>query len=168
MTNEKFKSAIADYLVYHPETNKSKLARDMGQKRENLRNWLKVGIVTEKRREEVVQTYPWLFSSNGSQSNDLPNGGEVEEQSLPPAAAKPNPARELQIVVKTQFAWRDIACLSEILIWFLFNATREEREQFREDLGDAWKEFLNLTRAMTGETAFRIAKEEGRLQRWEQ
>ena len=166
ITNEQFMADLKRYLTKNEMTQKE-LAAKVQRAQPTVAGWKQVGLVDDATRRKVVDAYPWLFSSNGSSSDDS-SKGEVEEQSSPAAAAKANVARGLQASVKTEFARQYVACLGEILAWFLFSATREEREQFRENLGDAWKDFLELTRGMTGETAFEIAKQEGRLEKWEQ
>jgi len=70
--------------------------------------------------------------------------------------------RNISVTGKIDQARRHIGELSEILDWFLFTGSTEERHFFRDELAESWKDLLWLTRAMTGETAFEIQKREGR------
>jgi hypothetical protein len=73
--------------------------------------------------------------------------------------------RSTSVTGKIDQARRHIGELSEILDWFLFSGSIEERNFFRDELGESWKDLLWFTRSMTGETAFEIQKREGRPKR---
>jgi hypothetical protein len=170
VTNDQFIEGLRSRFAASGMTQRQ-FAALLGLPRRTFRVRLQKGIQQDSARQAFADLHPEVF--NGA---DLPAVDQTAEFQAEPsksaALEKPGPApnagRKLQALVKLELGRQNVANLSEILVWFLFKATAEERELFREELGDAWKDFLNLTRAMTGPTAFGIAKEEGRLEKWEQ
>ena len=166
MTNEQFQATVKEYLE-SSGISQIALAGKLGVSAQAISKWIHKGCVTEEGRAKVIQKHPEIFFRNGEQSEDLPS--PAPQSLLCPlekyAKESINPA---QVSVKTEFARNYLASLSQILVWFLFQATSAERERFRDELGDDWKDFLSLTRAMTGETAFKITQQEGGLQKWGQ
>jgi hypothetical protein len=165
VTNEQFTEALKKY-IFKNGLNQSSLAREIGRPVPTVQDWVRKGVRRDAVREKIVQAYSQLFS-NGHQSEEFRPEPEPVVEAPIKAKSAAITGRQLQIIMKTELGRQNVACLSDILIWFLFSATRAERERFRDDLGDTWQGFLELTRAMTGENAFKIAGEEGRLTRWQ-
>lgn len=161
LSNEEFISILRKKME-DSGLNQSEFARRLGEKRESVLQWRRDGIKRDKVRQRVISAHPELFSSDGIHADTELVPVEI------PKRKKADAIQQMRTAVKTEFARHHVASLENILVWFLFQATSEERNQFRDDLGDAWKEFLSLTRAMTGETALEITKGEGGLQKWEQ
>jgi hypothetical protein len=168
MNNEQFRDTVKQYLEVNG-ISQFGLAKRIGVSPQTISNWIQRGCVTDDGRARIVGKYPFLFAiqGQGEQLDDLPLS--VSRATLCPLEriAKDS-IRPVQTFVKTEFARQHVASLSEILVWFLFKATSEERQQFRDELGEEWRNFLSLTRAMTGELAFKVIEEEGALQKWGQ
>lgn len=123
------------------------LARSINIPRGTVSGWANKGIQNAKSREKIVERYPQIFS-----------GGQT-------TTASPGVTRSTvsNFDFKIEAARLSVGYLSGLLEWFLYTATREERNRFRDELGNQWQHFLELTRGMTSEAAFDIAKNERRL-----
>lgn len=148
-TAEEFKAAIQRYLKAQ-EMTVGELAKKIQRPKKTVEWWYYHGT-TEKNRRKIQEQYPWLF--------DL-------AKETPPEVPPP-PLENIQLrlasFVKTEQAREAVLYLTATLEWFLFKATAKERDQFRDELGKDWVDFLGLTRAMTNEKAFEIAREQGEL-----
>lgn len=153
-TAEEFKAAIQSYLKTH-KMSVGQLAKKISRPRTSIEHWYYHGVKREGDRRKIQKQYPWLFNSSS---------GEVPSE-IPPSPHVPQENAELKftLAIKTERAHEMILYLTALLEWFLFKATAEERNQFRDALGKNWEHFLGLTRAMTNEKAFEIAKQEGEL-----
>mgnify|MGYP001616162680 CR=1 FL=1 len=81
-----------------------------------------------------------------------------EDEGAPAKAVDPVMNRVNQILAKEH-----IYALSRLLLWFLFEANAEQRQELRESLGEDGEVFQNLVRAMAGEMAFKVLSDEGKL-----
>lgn len=150
MSLDDFKAAIQNYCHAHNITFKQ-LGERIGEPRRTVSRWANEGIKTNNVRQRVVEKYPFLFSA------------EAQAGIVPPAPTAAPANREILLTVKVEQARPAVLCLSSVLTWFLFSASAEERNRFRDELGDDWQHILELTRAMTGEKAFEVTIREGRL-----
>ena len=148
LSDTQFQEAIKNYLKSN-SLNIASLARKASLSESTVGDWVRKGVKSEARRKQIVAEYPWLFDS----------GVKEERTPLRQLADK-----SLLVLIKTEQAHSSVLSLTATLVWFLFKASAEDRDYFRDWLGDDWKNFLELTRAMTGETAFEVTKQEGRLQ----
>jgi len=123
------------------------LARSINTPRGTVSGWANKGIQNDKAREKIVEKYPQIFG-----------GGQTATAS--PSMALPSASNS---DFKIETARLAVGYLSGLLEWYLYTATREERNRFRDELGNQWKHFLELTRGMTSEAAFDVAKSERRL-----
>lgn len=156
VTADQFKAAIEKHMR-DKNLTLAALARKLGKGESTVGEWRQTGIKRDSTRQQLVAQYPWLFNPDSSDSEPVP--ARVSEAD----AARQN----LLVLMKTEQARPALLNLTAILTWFLFKASADERNQFRDMLGDDWPHFLELTRAMTNETAFEITKQEGRLE-WTQ
>jgi hypothetical protein len=123
------------------------LARSINIPRGTVSGWANKGIQNDKAREKIVEKYPQIFG-----------GGKPAAASLGSVLSGAG-----SLDFKIEAARASVGYLSGLLEWFLYIATREERNRFRDELGNQWKHFLELTRGMTSEAAFDVAKSERRL-----
>lgn len=123
------------------------LAKSIGIPRGTVSGWANKGVRDDKVRDKLVEQYPQIFGGGKSVVGNL---GAV----LSGVGG---------IDFKIEAARFSVGYLSGLLDWFLYTATREERNRFRDELGNQWKHFLELTRGMTSEAAFDVAKSERRL-----
>lgn len=164
ITNQQeFKDAIRCFLTVH-NIGPTELARRAGVSRGVAEHWVYDGLKKRSNIDAVVAQYPWLFEHEGSVPEEVQAEDAVLKETSAPAVLNSN--RNLLVLVKIEQARCNILCLAAILEWFL-GASKEERNLFRDAIGDTWKELLWLTRAMTGETALEIAKQEGRPRKGE-
>jgi hypothetical protein len=153
ITSAGFQEAIKEYLKRNDSTIAT-LAQRIGKSDRTVGDWIRLGIKRDDYRQKIVDEYPWLFNQNES--------GQI---AVPVRVSEADTARQnLLVLLKTEHARPALGNLTAILVWFLFKASAEDRNQFRDMLGDDWKQFLELTRAMTNETAFEVTKNEGRLE----
>ena len=125
----------------------AELARRIGKPDSTVGDWIKHGIKRDDVREEIVQQYPQILGSGSTAAENL--GSTLSTGN--------------SFDFKIETARLSVGYLSGLLEWFLYTATREERNRFRDELGNQWKHFLELTRGMTSEAAFDVAKSERRL-----
>lgn len=151
LTNDQFKNALRSYLE-REKISALELSRRVKKGDSTIGDWLKRGIIRDAIRQQVVDKYPWLFG-----------GVAVIEVLKGTTLVSNDPLHGILISVKTKHVGLWIESLGDILKWFLFSATAEERNAFRDSLGDDWTNFLELTRALTNEQAFQITLQEGRL-----
>ena len=147
MTNEQFMAALKSY-IQSQKLSQSSLARQIGRPRETVQDWVTRGLSIDSRREEIVAQYPHIFSQIGASTDS--NSPEIN----------------IKLIISIELAKVHIAELSKILRSLVFDLTGSEREVFRTRLGESWNDFLNLTRAMTGETALQVTLREGGLDKW--
>lgn len=152
ISTAEFQGAITKYLKSE-DFSIAKLARKIGKDRTTIGDWIRTGIKRDKVRHKIVKQYPWLFNSSGNSS------AVASVQVSEPDAAR----QSLLVLLKTEQACLALLQLQSILTWFLFRASPDDRNQFRDMLGDEWKSFLKLTLAMTNEKAFELAQREGEL-----
>lgn len=154
ITDTEFQAAVKGYLR-NEHFSIAELSRKVGKGKSTVGDWIRTGIKRDEVRQKIVDQYPWLFNSNESESG-------LEAVSVPVTGA--DIARQsLLVLLKTEQARSVILQLRSILAWFLFQASSDDRNQFRDMLGDEWKQFLKLTIAMTNEKAFDLAQKEGEL-----
>jgi hypothetical protein len=123
------------------------LARSINKPRGTVSGWANKGVTDEKIRKKIVEQYPQIFGGGSSPTAIL--GSDFSGRD--------------GLDFKIEAARVAVGYLSGLLDWFLYSATREERNRFRDELSNQWKHFLELTRGMTSEAAFDVAKSEGRL-----
>lgn len=150
---EEFRAAIQSYLKTH-EMSMGQLAKKISRPRTTVEWWCYHGGKREGYRQKIQERYPWLFNSSGETALEIPPSPQVPQE---------NAELKLFLAIKTERAHEMVLYLTTLLEWFLFKATTEERNRFRDALGNDWEHFLGLTRAMTNEKAFEIAKQEGEL-----
>lgn len=156
ITEAGFQDAIKAYLKRNDLTIAA-LALKINKSDRTVGDWIRLGIKRDHVRQRIVDEYPWLFerSDDGAQATSVTQTHK---------SVADDSRKRMLVLFKTELAHPSILYLSSVLAWFLFDATAEERNEFRDTLGDDWKQFLELTRAMTNETAFEVAKSEGRLE----
>ncbi len=145
-----FREALLRYLQ-RENINASDLARLIGKPVNTVGDWVRHGVKRERDRQRIVEAYPQVFGVVATGKSNIPS-----------QLAQP-PDLGFSSILKTEMARMVIQNLSALLDWFLFEASKEERNHFRDQLGDDWKHLLELTRAMTNEKAFDVTREEGRL-----
>ncbi|MDP7560930.1 MAG: hypothetical protein QF745_10370 [Planctomycetota bacterium] len=143
LSNEKFMSAIRRFMADNNLKGPDALAEKSGIPRGTASHWLYYGIKKESRRAKVVQQYPQIFNPDGVSSPSMEGG-------------------EILILVKTELARLLITDVNTLLEWFLTKASADDRNRFRDELEESWGVFLELSRAMTSETAYEKAREENR------
>ncbi len=158
-SQEEFRAAVKSFMAAN-SIGPTELARRTGESRKKVENWTYYGIKTQSKIDAVVAQYPWLFESNGNVPQEVPTEGTGAKGNTAPVPLHPD--RKLLGLIKTEQVRLNILCLAATLEWFLFEASAEERHLFRDTLGDSWKDFVWLTRAMIGEAAFEIAQQDGR------
>ena len=161
-SNDAFKAAIKQYIVANNLGGPNELAKEIGRPRKTVEDWYYRGLTSEKGRRQVVERYPQLFSAKNTIASGQADVVLSEKAPAPPREDK-RPDRKIVTMVKVEVVRGEVAALAKHLEGFLYQATPDERNQFRDALGEEWKRFLELCRAMTGETAFQVAKDEGRL-----
>jgi len=164
MTSEEFSKAIRDYAKRN-DLSIVALAKLIGIPRETVQFWAARGVKREKTRKKIMDNYPMIFSEGGDCI--LTSGSEVVSLSATmPVSNQHRPSvnrkDDVQVLMRIELGRHGIVALSDTLQWFIA-ASPTEREKFRESLGGLWKNFLELTRAMTGERALEIALEERRV-----
>ncbi len=150
ISREEFKAHCLKFLSDN-EVTISEGARKIGIPRSTLKGWLRSGIMKDDLRQKIAAGYPQVFG-----------GTEVSEEST----TENNPVllwvpRKVTLSTKIEMLRLTVGNMSQLLRWFLLEATPEERNRLRDELGEDWKQMLNYTRAMTNETAFGIVREEG-------
>ena len=151
LSQEEFKQGIKNYLT-EKNLTVAELSVKVNRGRSTVNDWIHTGVKSEEMREKIVSENAWLFSE-----------GKGEKSLTPSIKSTSVLEPSFLLVLKSELARPLISNLTGTLIWFLFDATAKERDYFRDTLGEDWKNFLELTRAMTGETAFEVTKQEGRL-----
>lgn len=157
-----FSQSIRNYLSKSGLSRKE-LADKTGCSKHMIMDWLRYGLKTAQKRDEIIKKYPWIFLDNLS-SDPTVRAEELTLATLPvsPPKVLTNPVNEVQVLMKIELGRHGIVVLSDILQWFI-DASADERNRFREELGGIWKNFLELTRAMTGERALELALQERRV-----
>lgn len=161
-TTEQFVEAVNQY-AQKTGVSRNKLAGQIGKPRQTVDDWFKKGIKRKPARDRIIAEYPEIF--DGYEPLDQPPVASTSTATveIPHEHTHTFTDHEVLALVKTERAHHDISSLTETLQWFLFQATSADRNKFRDSLGETWKYFLELTRAMTGEKAYEIAKQEGRI-----
>lgn len=169
MTNEDFLRGIRKYVA-DQQITVAEFARRVNRPYPTVQDWVQNGLRSEYGRRRVAVSYPWLFSSENSQMKQvLENSSSVSENHKPKQLESQDCSRNSFLsTVKIEMSRHYVLSFTELLRWFVFQATEKERNEFRDELGDGWRDFLSLTRAMTGETALRVTREQGGLTKWEQ
>lgn len=150
LTTEEFRAALLNYIQSENITA-ADLARRIGKPINTVGDWVRHGVKRERDRQRIVEAYPQVF------------GVVATGKSIMPSQLAQPPDLGFSSILKTEMARMVIQNLSALLDWFLFEASVDERNHFRDQLGDDWKHLLELSRAMTSETAFDVTKQEGRL-----
>ena len=161
LTRSDFQAALRRYLEVN-KMNITALARRLGRGESTVGDWVRLGIQRDEHRQKVIEQYPQIF--NSSPNSNVRSNREVSIPPAQPAVVLDMVDRRLLVLIKTEQVQPAILHISLVLKWFLFKASAEERNRFRDDLGSDWQNFLELTRAMTNETAFEVTKQEGRLE----
>ena len=151
MDSAQFQEAIKRYLIEN-HINGTQLADKVGKPVSTVGDWIRNGIKRERDRKRIIEEFPWLFDSI------------VQPLVIPDKVPSNHSHQQLLVMIKIEQASPALHHLKAILEWFLFHASAQDRDHFRKSFGDDWKNFLELTRAMTGETAFEVTKQEGRLE----
>lgn len=154
MNSQQFVDALKQYASGRG-LNITQLADQIKKERRTVSYWLHNGMNNDLVRNKIVSDFPEIFEGYKPSEN--------LEISEPDNSVKKKTVDQFGSIIKIEMARQNIVYLSSILDWFLYETSVEEREHFRKELGDSWKQFLELTRGMTGETAFEVAKKEGRL-----
>lgn len=154
-TAKEFAAAIKSYCKANSLTLTT-LATQIGRPVGTVEDWMYRGLKSPEAQERVMRDFPWLFSAipasvSAKQAEPLVGGCSYSNHPI-----------ECQLLMKLELARQGVVLLSDILQWFV-NASPKERERFRDELGQVWKKFLELTRAMTGERALELALQEGRV-----
>ncbi len=148
LSNDSFSKALRRFREARGFSYKT-LSREIKVPRQTLYRWEKEGIAQDSFRQGIIMRFPQVFT---------PDEGVVE--SIIKAAH--DYRREL-LEIKIDKAKKGLLDITAVLAWFLFRATPEDRNHFRDALGEDWEHLLALTRAMTNEKAFEIARDEGGL-----
>jgi transcriptional regulator with XRE-family HTH domain len=146
---------LQEYMRKKGLTSRS-LAEELGVPLRSLQAWLS-GQRTPKKpchREALEKKFPGIFSGRQFVSSS--------EEPIAPEEPKPK-ADKAEVLTNISLARIYIAALEKIFRWFLFEVSAKERNQFREKLGEEWNRFFNFCRAMLGEKAFAVVKEETEL-----
>jgi hypothetical protein len=146
LSNDDFQDAIRKFIKLHELGGPKGFGKRFGIAIGTIEHWLYKGIVSPTCRARRIASLPEVFDSSENVTETTSSGGSTFVARL-----------------KMELVQERVLTLSLHLTWFLFTATEAERDQLREILGDKWSYFIELTRAMTSETAFRMAREEGRL-----
>lgn len=162
-TAQEFAEAIRRYAFENGLTI-SGLARSIGKPRETVQFWANGKVKNQETRQKIMNDYPTIFCEGNNSIPALNNEVRLLSKSVPvPNKNKSfNKQDDIQLLMRIELGRQGIVSLSDTLQWFI-SASSAEREKFRESLGGLWKNFLELTRAMTGEHALRIALEERRV-----
>lgn len=155
MTNEQFKATLRNFAAAHGMTQ-AVVAQKIGKPRQTVGHWFSTGIKPDDIRARVIAEHPDIFSAEY-----VPKEEALPLQTEPSVASAPA-VSDMRTLVRIELARQVIANLTENLQYFI-NASADERNRFRDELGDHWKDFLELTRAMTGENALKIARDERRI-----
>ena len=139
---------LKDYLSEH-NLNRKELSRELGVPESTLNDWINKDIpfkrIRAKYRKILRDKFPEVF----------------EETTAGVSETKVIPSSNLDL--KIQYSRLLILQISMILESLIFNGSTEKRNYFRASLGKEWLWFIELTRAMVGEKALEVIKEEGRL-----
>lgn len=106
------------------------------------------------------------FRMRSTVLSNILNGADPPEKYLnrinSVLSAPTNNSIEQEVIynVKISLAKRNVAELSEILRWLLFEATVDERNRFRNELSENWDEFHILVRSLVNERSREIGIEE--------
>lgn len=148
---------LAKFLRWYLDRNgltQSAIAKKIGVSQKTFGHWCTGRLRSEVRREKIMRNFPEIFQS----------AAEMEESVEAKVSDEPKKIdNRMLTVVKIELCRQVIAPTSELLQWFI-DASPEARKQFRAELGETWKKFVELMRAMTGEGAREIAIKEGRVQ----
>jgi len=126
-------------------------ARGWDLARNTLNNWLSGVSPARRFHEKINARFPGAFEASGETITDT------------------TPARRLEskngVFVKNRIslASRSITELVLIFEWLVFKASPEERNRFRDELGEEWEWFMNLARSLVNEKSLQVMKDEGRL-----
>lgn len=156
LTSEQFREALKRYLQ-DENLSVNALARNLGKPRSTVKQWVQSGVSRDKDRLRIISEHPQIFGDEAAGEATLKAPAPVRK------SAQVADTHALLVFIKTEQARSLLLNLRTTLVWFLFKASAVERNAFRDELGDEWSNFLELTRAMTNETAFEITKNEGRL-----
>jgi hypothetical protein len=137
------------------------LAAHMKMGRGGIEHYLYSPPKSATFRRKVTEKYPEIFG--GEQAEVSAEAVSDGEKTSAPKTSPTLVMRDLSVLTKIEQARSLVAGLSAQITWFLYEANETERNLFRDELGPAWEHFQYLVRAMHGETAFKIAKSEGRL-----
>lgn len=161
ITNEDFKKGICEFAERH-NLSKSELARRLGRSRETVTFWSNHGVKTDSAREEIASKYPHIFFSGNFVARPVGEGSENLTDFLESCESKDQKVSPLSMI-KIAIADDHITALAKVFNWFVFTANASEREQFRKDVGEDWKKFQSLVRALTSEIALAVTLDEGKL-----
>lgn len=133
------------------------LARELGVPRTTVRDWITKSKEPSyvRYREILEKKFVGIFNE---ERVIISIGSQEEVRKL---KKKINP---VELEVKVFLAQQQMSGLDKIFDWLLFEATVEERNYFRDSLGEQWNQFLNRAQAMLSETALKVLKSEGRIQ----
>jgi hypothetical protein len=135
--------------------NISQMAAHMKKGRGAIEHYLYTPPIRPEFRRKVVEQYPEVFTPQTEDTTPATAGATSDRPTLK--------MRDLSVLMKVEQSRSLVAGLTAQLTWFLYEASETERNLFRDELGGTWEHFQQLVRAMHGETAFKVAKSEGRL-----
>ncbi|MFA7216693.1 MAG: hypothetical protein WC095_01775 [Candidatus Paceibacterota bacterium] len=163
-TAQEFAEAIRRYASSNGLTIAG-LARSIGKPRETVQFWANGKLKNEESRQKIMNDYPMIFSEDNNFTSTSDTEG-IPFSVIMPVSNQHKPAvnrkDDVQVLMRIELGRHGIVALSDTLQWFIA-ASPTERDKFRESLGGLWRNFLDLTRAMTGERALEIALEERRV-----
>ena len=160
LSEDAFKAAIQRYIKANELGGPKGFAERFGRKVGTVEGWLYKGVKKASQRARIISELPEVFNSSGADENP---SSEANTSSPTLGPTPTSWERELLVALKCETTSNAVLILLAQMEWFLFKATPAERDRLRDMLGDQWKRFLELVRAMTSETAFKVAREEGRL-----
>lgn len=149
LSNQEFKDRWRQFLAAGDLTF-LEAARKLVVKPSTLSSWTNKGIFKDTSRQKIVDRFPQVFSGL-----PIPQPKESDVVQFVP--------RKVTLGVKIELTRQSVVNVNQLLRWFLLEATVDERNRLRDELGADWKRFLNYSRAMTNETAFGMVREEGLL-----
>lgn len=150
MTNEQFMAAFRSFIKSEG-IGIQELANRLNKPLGTVNRWVYLGIKKESWRKKIVDRYPHIFQTSPV-TNVLDKSNDKMTDVL----------REVVVLIKIEQALMLIVGLSDVLNWFLFEATQDERNRFRDSIPN-WSRIRNMVTAMTNEHTLEVIKNEGGL-----
>ena len=141
----------------------SAFARYLEVPQKTLEDWrYRDRLPKEKYQKVINDKFPGFFQDELFMQ-------KTHEETIIPIPLPPKSVRarvdinETDFRVKIELVKERVLELSRLLWWFLYEANAEERNKLRTEMDTDWEWFINLTRAMMGESAFTAIENEGSL-----